>query len=179
MKKQNTIQLAINSLFASLSVILSIIGHYISFPVFGFKLEFSDIPVFTSSLLFGPSTGYLILFISSFIRSLFFSVAGIPGFIMKMTSIIPVFFLGIYYRKKRWLILLCTLSLIISIVVKIPISYIFWTKFSSMSPEQIKKLLFPIIIPYNFIKLLVNLSISIILFRKIRKFFWGHYQNQS
>ena len=169
MKNQNVAQLAINSLLVSLSIILSIIGHYISIPVFGFKLEFSDIPVFTSTLLFGPSTGYLILFISSFIRSLFFSIAGFPGFIMRMTSAIPIFFLGIYYREKKFLILLCILSLILSVMIKLPVSYIFWTKFASITPERVNALFFFVIIPYNFTKLFTNLLISIIMSRRIKK----------
>ena len=134
----------------------------------GFKLDFSDFPIFTSTLLLGSSYGYIILLVVSFIRSFSFSIAGWPGFFMRLTSAAPIFFLGVYCRKKKRLFLYSLLSIIFYIILKIPVSYIFWTKFNSMSPETMNSLIIPVIFPYNFIKISINIIISIMFFKKIK-----------
>ena len=168
MKRSNVLQIAINSLFASLSVVLGLVAHYLN--VFGFRFDFSDIPVFISTLLFGAPSGCLILFVSSFIKTLFFSVAGVPGFFLRMSYIVSIFFLGIYYKKKRFLTLLSIASIITCLIVKLPMSYIFWTRFGSMSYEQIRALIFPVIIPHNLIRISINILASIFLSKKLKYF---------
>lgn len=169
-KKINAKHIAIIALLSSLSIILAQISRNLSivpgFPML--KADFSDVPIFISTLSFGTFHGILVLLSVSIIRALFFSSTGIFGFIMKMTSIVSVFFLGMYHKRKKFLVLLCILATLLSLLIKLPISYIFWSKFNSMSPDQIKMLIFPIIIPYNLFKLLINLLVSVFLSKKLK-----------
>ena len=169
-KKINAKNIAIIALLSSLSIILAQVSRNLSvvpgFPML--KADFSDVPIFISALSFGTFHGILVLLSVSIIRALFFSSMGIFGFIMKMTSIVSVFFLGIYHKKKKFLVLLCILAMLLSLLIKLPISYIFWAKFNSMSFEQIKMLIFPVIIPYNLSKLLINFLISVFLSKKLK-----------
>ncbi len=172
MKNSNVKKIALCSLFASFSLLLAFIGHYSVIPLFlGLKLDISDFPIFTSTLLFGPSYGYLILLVVTFIRSIFFSVAGLPGFIKRMTDIIPIFFLGLYTKKQKNMFLYIFLSIVFSIIIKIPSSYIFWVYFNSMTFDQMNLLLFPVVLPYNLIKILINILLSILLYKKLKNIF--------
>lgn len=162
-------RIALSGLFASFSLLLSFIGHYLVIPMFlGFKLDISDFPIFTSTLLFGSSYGYIILFAVSFIRTLSFSIAGWPGFFMRFSSFISIFFLGLFYKKKKKLTFYSLISIVSYILLKIPISYIFWTKFNSMSHDQILSLILPVIIPCNLIRIAINVLLSIFLYKKIK-----------
>lgn len=172
MKNYNIKKIAICSLFASFSLLLAFIGHYSIIPLFlGLKLDISDFPIFTSTLLFGPSYGYIILFVVTFIRSIFFSVAGFPGFMKRMTDIIPIFLLGLYNRKQKNILLYVVLSIVFSIIIKIPSSYMFWIYFNSMTFEQMNSLLFPVILPYNLIKISINVILSFLLYKKLKNIF--------
>ena len=172
MKNSNVKKIAICSLFASFSLLLAFIGHYSVIPLFlGLKLDISSFPIFTSTLLFGSSYGYLILLVVSFIRSIFFSVAGFPGFIKRMTDIIPIFFLGLYHKKQKNIFLYTILSIVFSIIIKIPSSYIFWIYFNSMTLEQMNSLLFPVILPYNIVKVSINVLLSFLLYKKLKNIF--------
>ena len=169
-KKINIKKIALSGLFATFSLLFSFLGHYLVVPMFlGFKLDLSDFPIFTSTLLLGSSYGYIILLVVSFIRSFSFSIAGWPGFFMRMVSILPIFFLGLYRKHNKMLFLYSMLSVISYIILKIPISYIFWTKFNSISSSVMSSLIFPVVVPYNFIKILINIVISIAFYKKIKE----------
>lgn len=170
-KNSKSNRIAVSSLLASFSLVLAIISHYLSVPMVPMlKVDISDFPIFLSTFLLGAPSGYIILFAVSFIRSLFFSSAGWTGFIMRMVSCIPIFFIGIYQKKGQKLFLLMICATIFSVFVKIPVSYIFWTKFHFMPPEFIKSIMFPIVIPYNLIKNLVNLLLAYLFYKKMKNF---------
>lgn len=172
-----TKKIAISSLLASLSLILAQISHYLKIipgiPMI--TLDISDIPIFTSTLLFGSSSGYIILIVVSLLRAFLFSSAGIPGIIMRISVIsIPIFFLGMFYKSKKNFLLICILASILSTLIKLPINYFFWTKFFSMPNEWIKSILFPIVAPVNLVKIFINLQLSYILSEKINNTWVNH-----
>ena len=151
----NTKKIAINSLLTSLSLILAQISHHLKIipgiPMI--TLDISDVPIFISVLLFGSSSGYIILIIVSFLRAFLFSSAGIPGIIMRISvTSVSIFFLGIFCKSKKNFLLICIMASILSTLVKLPINYFFWTKFFSMPNEWIKSILFPIVAPVHLVK---------------------------
>ena len=169
MINSKTKKIALSGLFASFSLLLSFLGHYLTIPMFlGFKLDISDFPVFTSTLLFGSSYGYIILFVVNFIKTFFFSSAGWPGFFMRITSFISIFFLGLFFKKKRNLFFYSTLSVIVLILIKVPMSCLFWVIFKSMPIDQLYNLVFPIILPYNLLKSLINTLLAVIVYNSMR-----------
>lgn len=172
-----TKKIAINSLLASLSLILAQISHYLKIipgiPMI--TLDISDIPIFVSSLLFGSSSGYIILITVSCLRGFLFSSAGIPGIIMRvLVTSVSIFFLGIFYKSKKNFLLICILASMFSTLIKLPINYFFWTKFFSMPNEWVKSILFPIIAPVNLLKMFINIQLSYILSKKINNTWINH-----
>ena len=166
-----TKKIAVNSLLASLSLILAQISHYLKIipgiPMI--TLDFSDIPIFISTLLFGSSSGYIILIVISFLRAFLFSSAGIPGIIMRISvSSIPIFFLGMFYKSKKNFLLICISACILSTLIKLLINYFFWTKFFSMPDEWVKSILFPIVAPANLLKMFINIQLSYIISKKMK-----------
>ena len=61
-------------------------------------------------------------------------------------------------------------AILFSVIVKIPVSYIFWTKFHFMHPDFIKSIILPIVIPYNLIKNLVNVFLAYLFYKKMEDF---------
>lgn len=169
--KPDTKKIALSGMFATFSLLLSFIGHYLTIPMFlGFKLDLSDFPIFTSTLLFGPSYGYVTLITVDFIKTFCFSSAGWPGFFMRLTSVISVFFLGIYFKHKKKLCFYSILSIVILILIKVPMSCLFWIIFKSMPIDQLLPVIFSLILPYNLIKSVINTLISIYFYKNLREF---------
>ena len=163
-------KIALSGLFATFSLLFSFMGHYLVIPMFlGFKLDISDFPIFTSTLLFGPSYGYVTLIVVNFIKMFFFSTSGWPGFFMRITSIISVFFFGLYFKYKKRLIFYSTLSILILNLIKVPLSCLFWVIFKSMPIDQLFPLIFSTILPYNLVKSIINTFISIYFYKNIRE----------
>ncbi|MDR1364362.1 MAG: ECF transporter S component [Oscillospiraceae bacterium] len=164
-----TQQIVINSLLASFSVFLAILCR--AFTVSGIpflKFDIADVPVFAATLVFGFPSGFAILFTASFVRALFFSTAGWTGFIMRITSVVVILFLEIYRKKRKFLILILIATIITYLIIKIPISYVFWTYFHGVSPVVLKSAILPIIIPFNLIKTLINILLALV-FEKFLK----------
>ena len=170
-KNSKSNRIAISSLLASFSLVLAIISHYLSIPMVPMlKVDISDFPIFLSTFLLGAPSGYIILFAVSFIRSLFFSSAGWTGLIMRIVSCVSIFFIGIYQKSGKKLFLWMFCAILFSVIVKIPVSYIFWTKFHFMPPDFIKSIMLPIVIPYNLIKNLVNVFLAYLFYKKMKDF---------
>ncbi|GMB10890.1 MAG: ECF transporter S component [Candidatus Improbicoccus devescovinae] len=175
----NCRQLAINAFLATISLIFILISRMqiIPFPFF-LRLEFSDAPIFAATLIFGVQSGILILIAVCFIRSIFFSTIGYSGFIMRIISIIPIISLGIYNKisskfyknlQKRYLILCMLLGILWYIIIKIPISFLFWVYLHNFPSEFIKKIIPTIIIPVNIIKISFNYLLGIYIANLINK----------
>ena len=161
-------RITISSLLASFSILLSQISRYLSIPGLPMlKFDFSDIPIFVSTLIFDQFHGYLIIFVVSIIKYTLFSSVGWMGFIMRMISVVPIFFLNMYNKKKKNIILYSFLSIIFSLLIKIPMNYILWINFFSMNLDQVNSMM-KIILPYNIIKYIINIYISVLLSNKLK-----------
>lgn len=164
-------QISLNSLLGSFSLILAHISHHLKvvpgIPMI--TLDFSDVPIFVSTLLFNSSCGYIILILVSIIRSLLFSSAGWPGVIMRISvTSVSIFFLSLYKKKEKFFWLFGFLASVFSTIVKLPVNYFFWTKFFSMSHQYVISILFSVVAPVNFVKMLINIEISYLLCKKIK-----------
>lgn len=161
---------AIISLLSSLSIVLAQISHYL--PVLGvhmLKLDFSDIPIFISTLAFGQTCGFLTLFVSSFVRAIFFSSAGIPGFLMRMiVSSTVVFLLSNLYKKNIKIWKIFVISILVSTISKIIVNYFFWTKFFCMSKDWVLSIMVPIVIPHHVIRLIIELLVAFVIFKRLK-----------
>lgn len=161
---------AIISLLSSLSIVLAQISHYLPVPgVHMLKLDFSDIPVFISTLVFGQACGFLTLFISSFVRAIFFSSAGVPGFSMRMiVSSSVIFLLSNLYKRNIKIWKIFAISIMVSTISKVIVNYFFWTKFFCMSKDWVLSIMVPVVIPHHIIRLIVELLTAFIIFKRLK-----------
>ncbi|MDR2074257.1 MAG: ECF transporter S component [Oscillospiraceae bacterium] len=162
--------ISINSLLAAISLLLAMFGRVLAVPFVPFlKLDISDAPAFVAALLFGIPSGLTILVVVSFLRLLLFSIAGWPGFFIRMLSFITIIFLGIYRKKQKHIIFYVAMGTLIYILVKTPVSYMFWTLLHLMDPNALKRSIFTIIIPFNLIKNIINCVLATHFSKPIKK----------
>ncbi len=169
--RPKVINIVYNAMFIIMSLILALIFGKIS--IFPFlKLDFSDIPVFLATLISGTSSGIIVLFIVSFLRSLMFSSAGWIGFLIRITTVIVIFGLGLFWHKKIkmiYKILGISFFVILSLIFKLMLNYYFWVNFFGISPSVINSMLMAIILPYNLLRILISLIAAIFLEKPLKK----------
>ena len=170
MKKTKKITLI--SLLISFSLVLAHISHYLKVvPNVPITLDFSDIPIFISTLLFDSSYGYIILILVSIIRCLLFSYAGWPGVIIRvLTTSVAVLFLSLYKKSGKHFWMFSISASLLSTLIKLPLNYFFWINFFSMNYEYVNSILFSIIMPANIIKMIINISFAYLLCKKLKIF---------
>lgn len=172
MKINKTLKITYNSVFIVLTLLLGYFGRLSILPVFPFlKLDVSDIPIFLATIISGVPSGMIVLLISSSIRTLMFSSAGWAGFIIRLTSLIVVFFIGMFgkYKNKFLKIFGIVFGASLCLFIKLIINYFLWINLFFISPEVLDKFMFPIIIPYNLIKLLITVGFAFYLEKPTKK----------
>ncbi len=172
MKPNKILKITHNSVFIVITLILGYFGRLSILPVFPFlKLDFSDIPVFLVTLISGIPSGIIVLLVSSSFRALMFSSAGWAGFIIRLTSLVVILSTGVFNKCNSKILKFFGISLgvIICLFLKLIINYFLWINLFFISPEVLNKFMFPIIIPYNLIKLLTTIVLAFYLEKPIRK----------
>lgn len=170
-QKSKIINIVYNAVFIIMSLILALLFGKIS--IFPFlKLDFSDIPVFLATLILGASSGITVLLVVSFLRSLMFSSAGWIGFLIRITTIIVIFGLNLFWHKKIKMIykvLGISFFVVLCLAVKLMLNYYFWINFFGISPSVINGMLVTIILPYNLLKISGMLVVSLLLEKPFKK----------
>ena len=173
MNNRKALNITYNSVFIVLSIVLGFMGRISIFPVFPFlQLDFSDIPIFLSAAVSGISSGVTVWFVTSLLRAVMFSSSGWIGFIIRSTSLIIVIGFGIcnkYKFKSHYKILFISILGFVCLVTKLLANWYLWIEFFNLSPEFLNSLMFTIIIPYNFVKIFLTSSITILLEKPTNK----------
>lgn len=173
MKQNKVLTTVYNSMFIVITLVLGFFGRLSIFPVFPFlKLDFSDIPVFLVTIISGIPSGIFVLLISSAFRSLMFSSSGWMGFIIRSTSLIMIIFIGIFYKakiKKIYKILGIILGILLCLIIKLMLNYFVWLNFFSISHDLVNAFMLSIIVPYNFLKLIITTVSAFLLANPVRK----------
>ena len=160
------------------TVISLILAFFIKIPVVPaapfLKFDISDIPIFIATLILGPHSGLSILFCVCTLRSILFSSAGMIGFIIRMTSAINVICLGYLYKQSRYSvmksIIVVFISVVLCLIVKVPLNYIFWVYFWNIPSSSLEHLMFSVIVPFNIVKVILNSVLAIYFTSIIKKF---------
>ena len=171
MKTNNIRITTYNAMFIVISLILGFLGRISIFAMVPFlKLDFSDIPAFLATLMFGFSSGAIVLIVSSLIRSMMFSSVGWFSFVVKLTMLLILFFISKSneINKRTHKIILILIGSVLYLTIKLFLNYFIWKYFFGMTTEFLKTIMLPIVIPYNCIRLLVNLVVSSILFKYVK-----------
>ncbi len=164
---QKILILAQNVIFIILSVLVAFFIRIPLIPAMPFlTLEFSDVPVLVSTILYGYSSGICVLFLSLLLRLMLFSSTGFIGLIIRSTSIFLIF--AIYFFKKNTLklvsrVLLFILFLVLCVFVKIPLNYVSWLYLFKIPKELILPLMFSYVVPFNILKISINCVLALVL----------------
>ncbi len=162
-------------IMGALSVLLAVMIHFPIFPAAPF-LEYdpADIPIFISTFLFGPLSGFLLTVIVSLVQGITVSSSsGVIGIIMHILSTGSfVLVAGNLYKKnksrKNASLSLLSGALTMSIVM-ILWNVIITPIFMNVDREIVLKMLIPAIIPFNVIKSGANAIITMLVYKKISK----------
>ncbi|MBQ9921119.1 MAG: ECF transporter S component [Clostridia bacterium] len=171
MKKINVKRITALGVITALSIVLVMLIHFPLIPTAAF-LEYdpADIPIYISTLIYGPLPGLLITIAVSLIQGLTVSSAsGMYGIIMHIISTGAfVLTAGFVYRLGKNKAVFLPLSLVVGVVVTtaimIPANLIITPLFMGTPVEFVKEMLVPAIIPFNLFKQCINAFITGVLY---------------
>lgn len=84
-----------------------------------------------------------------------------------------VVFIGLFHYKKNikmvYKILWISLGILSCLAVKLIFNYFAWVNFFAISGEFLDTIMFPVIVPYNLIKLIVTVAAALFLEKPVKK----------
>lgn len=165
----NSKKVAIISLMSAFSIILATVANF-RLPFFSFfKPDFSDIPIFVLTFMFGGKYGIISLFIVSIIRMLTGDSVNLPVFLLRLSSSIIIFFISIYKKYQKNFYLFAIISIICHIIIRIPFSYCLWVITYGIAEEIFVKQMWFNIILLTVIRSSLNIIISKLIFKNLPK----------
>lgn len=182
-RNYNLKRLATIGVLTALSVVFSLLIRFPLLPAAPYlEYDAGDIPIMIGSFLYGPFAAIIMTTIVVTIQGVTVSAAsGIWGIIMHfIASICFTLPAGIIYNNKRTFkvavigivvgYLLSFLSMIFANLAITPI-------YTGLSTEAVSKMILPIIVPFNLIKLTINSVATLLIYKKLKnvleKFFNG------
>ncbi|MBQ4100811.1 MAG: ECF transporter S component [Oscillospiraceae bacterium] len=160
--KTNTKKLTTLAMLAAISIILVYLIHFPIFPSAAF-LEYdpADIPIFIGTLMFGPWAGLILTVVASIIQGITVSAgSGVIGIIMHTLSTGSfVLVAGLIYSRKKTLpraIVALAAGVLVMTTIMVLWNIIFTPIFMGAPRQVVLDMLFPVILPFNFIKAGVN-----------------------
>lgn len=173
--KKNIIRLVLTAMMAALSIVFMFIVRFSLLPGAKFlEYDMGDIPVILSTLFLGTPAGAFVLIFVSLIQSLTVSAASSwQGFVMHVLSTgAYVIILKLLTRKndsQMRLVISASVATIALTAVMIPLNMIFTPLYLKVPLEAVMELMLPAIIPFNFLKGVINSLIIILLYRPLKE----------
>ncbi len=153
-----TRRVVIQAFAISLSFWIGILERYINFG--GIQVGLYVIPILVIHDLYGFRYGTECVLCYNIIKTVFFSKAGVLGFMNRL----PVIFYMIFRKKKdekiKKMILFDLIGISAYLILKIPISYIFWKTSTNLENLNLFNLIFTCIIPFNLSSILSVVLVS-------------------
>lgn len=173
----STKKISISASLSALSLVFCMLSKNLALPFFSFfKLDFSDVPVFISTLILGGLHGCLSILSVSVIRMFIGEKAFcIPIFLLRLSSIVVVSFLNIYNKVGKNFLILCIVSSLILAIIRIPISYDLWVNYFHVEKDTFFKNMRLTIICLTFFRTMINLMISKLLYNRLMKILKGRF----
>ena len=158
-------KIAIIALMSTFSIILASIANF-KIPFFTFfKPDFSDMPIFVLTFMFGGKYGVISLFIVSTVRMLTGDTVLPATFMLRVSSSIVIFFINYYKKYQKNFCLLAVIAIICNIIIRVPISYYLWVFNYNITREVFVNQMWPSIILLTVIRLSCNIIISKLIFK--------------
>lgn len=178
MQKSNynrLIKLVITGILSALAVVLMLLVRFSLLPGAKFlEYDMGDFPVIIASLFVGTPSGFIVLLIVSVVQSLTVSAASSwQGFIMHILSTgIYIVVLKLFTLKKdsfpRLLSGSCVATIALTAIM-VPLNLIFTPMYLNTTVEAVLELMLPAIIPFNFIKGIINSIITVCIYHPLKR----------
>ena len=173
--KFSLIHMVITGILSALAIVLMLIVRFSLLPGAKFlEYDMGDFPVIIASLFVGTPSGFIVLFFVSIVQSLTVSAASsCQGFLMHIFSTgIYIIVLKLFTLKKDSISRLAigtgvaTLALT---AIMIPLNLIFTPMYLNTTVDAVLELMLPAIIPFNFLKGIINSIITICVYHPLKK----------
>ena len=172
--KSNIIRLVLTAMLAALGVVFMFVVRFSLLPGAKFlEYDMGDIPVILATLLLGaPSGGFVLVFVS-LIQSLTVSAASSwQGFVMHVlsTGVYCLILKGVTRKNDnplRMISAVCVATVALTLVM-IPLNLIFTPLYLNTTVEAVMELMLPAIIPFNFLKGVINSFIIVLLYKPLK-----------
>lgn len=179
MKTKKLVSLA---MLASISYVLMLLDFPLpGFPVF-LNIDFSEIPVLISALLFGPGAAIVVEFIKNLLNAIMTGsltavpVGHIANFIAGLLFVLPTYYVYTRLKSKKGMTIgLVTGTILMSILMSILNYYVFlpaYTMFmgmAAMSSTEARQYITTAILPFNLIKGVFITCLFLLFFSKMQK----------
>lgn len=172
---KNSVKLLVTTaMMSALATVLMLVVRFSLLPGAKFlEYDMGDIPVILSTLFLGLPYGSFVLVFVSLIQSLTVSAASSwQGFIMHVISTgCYIVILKLFMRKKDDMkhllagVLTATAGLTL---IMIPLNLIFTPLYLHTTVEAVAELLIPAIIPFNFIKGVINSILTFVIYKPLK-----------
>ncbi len=134
--------------------------------------DMADVVIIISSFMFGTIPAIAMSSVLYLIEALFLTPDSWIGFIMEFTSSsIVVIMLSLFKVSEKKIsikILAIFTATIVTTIVMIPLNYVFQTEFYGIPYEVIWNVILVAVIPFNIIKVVLNCSVSLLMFKLIK-----------
>lgn len=166
MKNKNLKKMVVVSLFCALA--------YICVFVFRFKVQFltfdiKDAVITVCSFLYGPLSGIVVSAVVSLLEFITVSDTGIYGLIMNFLSSIafcvPASLLYRKVKKTSTAVIGLALSVVSMTAVMIAANMLITPFYMGVGIEVVKSLIVPLLLPFNFIKAVLNSALTMIIYK--------------
>ena len=175
-KSDNKIlKLVLTAMMAALSVVFMFVVRFSLLPGAKFlEYDMGDIPVILSTLFLGTPAGAFVLVFVSLIQSLTVSAASSwQGFVMHVLSTgVYVIILKLFTSKNdsaKKMLAGVAVSTIALTAIMIPLNLIFTPLYLNTTVDAVLQLMLPAIIPFNFLKGIINSAIIILLYKPLQE----------
>ncbi len=167
-------KLVLTAMMSALAVVFMLVVRFAILPGARFlEYDMGDIPAILSALLIGtPSSAFVLLFVS-LIQSLTVSAASSwQGFIMHVLStgcyILSFKLITKNNPTTKKIIFAGIVSTLVLTLIMIPLNLIFTPLYLNTTVDAVMQLMLPAIIPFNFLKGVINSVIIFFLFKPIK-----------
>ena len=168
------------TLAAVLSALSVVMVMFLRTPIFGnaqfLEYDPADIPILIGGIILGPLWGLAMTILVSGIQAATVSAAsGVYGFVMHViatgTLVLTVTLLLKFLKMSESIkmVIAVALGTAIATSVMVAANLVVTPYFTGWPVSAVKEILFPIIIPFNLIKLGGNAILTILLYRMLNK----------
>lgn len=162
-----TRQIVLIACFTAIACILSFIEIPLMPAAPYLKYDPSGVASLVASLVFGPVSGALVAICSWVPRLITNPIGAVMNIMGALAMVVPA---GLIYKKTLTIsgaVRGMLVGIICSVVVSVGLNFIATPLYFGGSIADVMKMVLPILIPFNLIKLLINCGITLLVYKSV------------